>query len=151
MKVVQKLTKEPYTYPLNLAIRYKVCNQVLDMLVDAAPQVLTRVDGSLRETPLAVVLKYQPKNVTLFDKLLLDCPSAAMVKDRYDNTITHIGARQGVDVEMVRHMVILHPESLAQRNFHGLTPCELAQQRTSLGTDAVATFLLEKQHDPRYN
>jgi hypothetical protein len=38
----------------------------------------------------------------------------------------------------------MNPGSLSQRNFHGLTPLELAQQRTSLGADAVATFLMER-------
>lgn len=147
---VKKLVKEAYTYPLNLAIQHGACNQVLEMLADAAPQVLTAFDGSLREAPIFVFLKYHPHNCVLFDKLLLDCPSAAYMKDRHDNTITHVGARQGVSLEMIRHMVILNPESLRQRNFHGRTPLELAQQRTSLGTDAVATYLLEKVHDSKY-
>jgi hypothetical protein len=146
---IKKLVKEAYTYPLNLAIQHGACNQVLEMLADAAPQVLTTFDGSLREAPIFVFLKYHPHNCVLFDKLLLDCPSVAYMKDRHDNTITHVGARQGVSLEMIRHMVILNPESLRQRNFHGRTPLELAQQRTSLGTDAVATYLLEKVHDPK--
>jgi hypothetical protein len=86
----------------------------------------------------------------LFDKLLLDCPSAAYARDLHDNTPAHVAAREGAHVDMVRHIAILNPESLRQRNFHGLTPLELAQQRTSLGTDAVATFLMQKQSDPHY-
>ena len=140
-----KVVKEPYTYPLNLAIVNKASSQVIELLIDAAPEILATKDGSLQETPLALFLKYHPHDVSTFDKMLLDCPYSSGIKDRQDNTLAHIGARQGVAVEMMRHITILYPDSLTARNFHGLTPIELAQQRTSTSSEAIAQFLWEQQ------
>jgi hypothetical protein len=149
-KTVTKLVMEKYSYPLNLALQARACNQVLEFLVDAGPQVLSMPDGSLQETPISVFLRYHPSNTVLFDKLLLGCPSSAYARDRQDNTLAHVAAREGAHVDMVKHIAILNPDSLRQRNFHGHTPLELAQQRTSMGNDAVATFLMNKQNDPLY-
>lgn len=143
--VTKRVLQETYSFPLNLAIQYRASARVIEMLVDAAPHVLHCTDGSLQETPLAIFLKHHPHNVSTFDKMLLDAPHAASVKDRHHNTLAHIGARQGIAVEMMSHICILYPESLKERNFHGKTPIELAQQHTSSRNEAIASFLWEKQ------
>jgi hypothetical protein len=53
----------------------------------------------------------------------------------------HIACRSGVSMDVIRHLWILYPEAITMRNFHGLTPLDLARRNMHLCSDDVSTFL----------
>lgn len=140
-KVVQQTTAEQYKFPLNLAISHGANDEVIEMLIDAAPSVLTAQDGTQRETPLAVLIKHSPRNVNLVDKILLMKPRCASLLDRHSNTPMHIACTRGAALEVCRHIGIISPESHLARNFHNRTPLELAQQHVNGCSEEVYNYL----------
>lgn len=138
-----QLTRAPYTYPLNLAIRNGASPATLQMLVEAAPAVLSKVDGAEKETSLALLLKYCPKDVATLDKMIMACPKSAAVVDAHINTPLHIACRSGACLNAVRHLVILYPEALAMVNRQDKLPVEVATE-TLCCEEAVAVYLWEE-------
>lgn len=136
----------PFQYPLNLAIHAGVNVRCLRMLIQAAPSVLLKPDGPLRETPLHLLLRRRPLAVKLVNILLLAEPRSAALLDRLRNTPLHTAVRSAAHPTIVRRLLILSPESLLQANFHGKTPLQLAQQ-TSQCSEAVSELLLEQLGD----
>lgn len=140
-KFVTKRTQEPYTFPLHLAIHNKVSHKVIEMLIKAAPSVLSIRDGRQRETPLAVLLKHSP-DVKLVDTMLLLKPKCVFLKDRHDNTAVHVACMWGVSTDVLRHLCILHPKALTQRNFYFKTPFQTANERCyKKCSEAMCAFL----------
>jgi len=84
-----RVVKEPFTYPLHLAIQTKVNPQIIQDLINAAPQVLLIPDGAMKETPLHILLKQCP-DVKLVDSILLTQPKCVVMRDRHDNTVVHL-------------------------------------------------------------
>jgi len=146
-KFVMKQKQEPFTYPLHLAIHNKASHKVIEMLIKAAPSVLCIRDGSQRETPLAVLLKHSP-DVKLVDTMLLLKPKCVFMKDRHDNTAVHVACLWGVSTDVLRHLCILHPKALTQRNFYFKTPFETANERCyNKCSEAMCAFLTEFTED----
>jgi hypothetical protein len=141
--VVEKEVFENYHYPLNLAIHYKASAEVLTLLMEAAPEVLLAKDGSQGETSLAVLVKRTPQNLKAIDAMLLLNPKSAMTLDRHSNTCLHsaCSAAAGTSLDVIRHLTIIYPEALTQRNFHGRTPLLVAQSRTATCSDTIVQFL----------
>lgn len=136
-----RVVKEPYTYPLHLAIQAKASFQVIQQLIDAAPQVLLIPDGAMKETPLHVLLKQCP-DVTLVDSILLTQPKCVLMRDRHDNTVLHLACQRGVTQDVLRHLCILFPRALQRINLHGKTPLQLAQRATHKFAEASCNFLM---------
>lgn len=142
--VEEKLIKEPYNYALNLAITNNVSSEVLEMLINAAPSVLTLKDGSAQASSLAILIKHRPNDVATVDKIILKKPKCVLIKDRHENNVAHVAATSGACLRMMRHIIIMFPESLDMRNFHDKTPLQLAQQSVRC-REEVAAFMLEQQ------
>jgi len=53
--LVERLVKESYAYPLNLAIRHGASVDVISALIDSAPYVLALPDGQMKECSLAIL------------------------------------------------------------------------------------------------
>jgi hypothetical protein len=123
---VQRRTKEPYQYALNLAIRHKLSPAILELLLTAAPHVALVHDGSLHESSLAIALKYLPDDTATADRIMLSNPHACALQDKQGNTPLHVACARGAIAETVRHLVLLYPEALEIRNKLGKTPKELA-------------------------
>lgn len=138
---------EKYRYPLNLAIQYKCSTPVLEALVDAAPSVLSRRDGNQKQqhTPLHVLFRHQPADYSAAaDMMLLKHPPLADIVDFKLNTPLHQAVESGTDLQTVRHLVLLSPNALLKRNFHGRTPLDLAQRHGAMCSDAVADYLWQE-------
>jgi hypothetical protein len=140
-----RLAREPYRYALNLAIYHRQSADVLDMLMNVAPDVLVSPDGKERENPLCVLVKCSPGDVDSVDRMLLLKPKCVAFRDRNGNTALHLAATRRTALDAVRHMCILYPESQRMRNRHGKTPLGLATHYTSTCPEAVANYLLDQQ------
>lgn len=140
-----RLVREPYRYALNLAIYHRQSADVLDMLMNVAPDVLVAPDGTERENPLCVLIKRSPADVDSVDRMLLLKPKCVAHRDRNGNTALHVAATRPTALDAVRHMCILYPESLRLRNRQGKTPLGLAMQYTATCPEAVANYLLDQQ------
>jgi len=141
LAVERRMVKEPYTYPLNLAIKSKASPEVLSVLIDAAPSVLGLLDGTMRESPLAVLLKNSPHDVATVDKMLLSRANLCMIKDRHSNTAVHVACTRGASVTVLRHLCIMYPEALEMRNRHQLTPLDLGRRSTASFSEAAWSYL----------
>jgi len=144
--VVDKTLPEKYMYPLNLAISYGASSQVLERLASAAPAVLTMRDGNLNggrsfATSLHALLRHWPRDIASADMILLMNPATASAIDGQQNTALHIAIQNGASLEIIRHLVVLNPAALNQRNFQGRTPLELAQTYSMLCSAEVAEYL----------
>ena len=142
---VEKLVNEPYTLPLNLAIAHRQSNQVLDMLMNVAPAVLTMRDGPEREGPLSILLKCSPQDTDTVDRMLLLSPKCVALRDKRGNTPAHIACTRTAALDAVRHICIMYPESLRMRNSHGHTPLRLAELYTRTCSEEVCAFLWDQQ------
>lgn len=137
--------KEPYRYPVNLAIRYVQSADVIEMLVAAAPEVLLQRDGLEEQVTVAILLHHRPKDVRTLDIVLLEQPKAPALTDRHYNTPLHIAVAYGAEKTAVRHLDILYPMAMQRRNFYNKTPLEMAQQTTAQCDLAVVDYLWQQQ------
>jgi hypothetical protein len=143
-----KLVKEPFTYPLHLAIRNQASTEVVQALIQAAPAVLMIRDGPMKDTPLSLALKFSP-DLLLVDTMLLVSPKCVTLRDRHDNTVLHVACRHGVSTTVLRHLCILCQKALYLKNFHGKTPLELVQERSvNKYSESMCNFLMDlmQQH-----
>jgi len=142
---ITKMKNEPYMYPLNLAIKNRASPEVLSLLIEAAPGVLTKKDGRSEETSLLILLKYAPRHVCIIEKMLFVQPRCARMVDRHSNSALHVACVHSSSVAVVSHIASLCPQALRLRNFHGMTPLGLSQHRTTACSDDVHRFLLAKK------
>jgi hypothetical protein len=138
-KVESKVVPETYQYPLNLAISYKASPDVLDYLVEVAPQVLSLQDG--KSCSLHILLHHKPTDVVSADMMLLKKPEMVSWTDFKKNSALHVAASCGASIQTVQHMTVVYPEALLQPNFHGQIPLELAQRMSSVCSEEVCDYL----------
>jgi hypothetical protein len=139
-----KKVRESYTYPLNMALEKDASAAVVQSLIEADKAVLTRKDGLEQEGSLHILLKQQGNNTSTVDAILVANPSSVLVEDRHFNTPLHVACRSGATMDVIRHLWILYPEALTKRNFHGLTPLDVARNNSHMCSDGVASFLWQK-------
>lgn len=144
LQKVERLTqKQPFTYPLHLAIYHKSAFSVVQRLVQTDSSILGVLDGTNRESPLALLLRIAPNDTQTLDLLLHWYPKAAALTDRYESTPLHVACCRGSPLHTVSQLCAVYPQAIHRRNFHGKTPLELSQQMTAHCSDDVALFLLE--------
>jgi len=148
------ITKEAYSYPINIALNNQASVEVVAMLASAAPEVLTEQDGFHQVCPLSLALTTMMGNakeskssksssnnfMAVIDVLLTANPRAVCLPDRRHNLPLHIAIQHGAPMEIVRQLYCLYPEAGRMQNFHGETPLLIAQ-RTSKCPEAVLDFL----------
>lgn len=141
MTVEEKWAIEPYAYPLHLALKHRARREVVAMLIDAAPQVLSLQDGNMKETPLAVLLRYSPHDALIVNKILCHDPRCISLKDRHQNTVVHTAITHGSSLDIVHILCSLHPPLITMTNFDGKTPADVAQERTASCNDNISILL----------
>lgn len=146
-----KLVKEPFTYPLHLAIRNQASTEVVQALIQADPGVLMVRDGPMKDTPLSLALKFSP-DLLLVDTMLLVAPKCVTLRDRHDNTVLHVACQHGVSTTVLRHLCILCQKALYLTNFHGKTPLQLVQERSvNQYSESMCNFLMDLLQQQRSN
>jgi hypothetical protein len=141
-KVESKVVPETYQFPLNLAISYKASSTVLERLGAAAPDVPSLTDG--KSCSLHILLRHKPTDGASADMILLKKPEMVSWTDAKKNSALHVAVSCGASAQIIHHMVILYPEELLQRNFHGQTPFDLARRNSVVCSDEVAAYLLKQ-------
>jgi hypothetical protein len=139
-KPQKQIVNELFAYPLHIAIRNGLGQDVIGILINAAPGVLNMRDGPQLETPLALLLRTRPQNINLVDVMLLKQPSCVSIRDRHDNTVIHLVCIHGGTVDVLHHLCMFFPLGLKRRNFHGKTPYQVCQERVTC-SEAVLAFL----------
>jgi hypothetical protein len=146
-QIETKTVRESYTYPLNMALEKTASAAVIKSLIEADKDVLAKKDGLEQEGSLHILLKHQRNNTNTVDAILFANPSSVFVEDRHFNTPLHVACRSGASMDVIRHLWILYPEALTKRNFHGLTPLDVARNNSHMCSDGVASFLWQKVLD----
>jgi hypothetical protein len=137
---------EPYKYPLNLAIHYNATADVIRMLLEADPTVTSLPDGVENQGSLHILLRQHCNRrdiLPLVDSFLLAHPACAQIQDSNGCVPLHMAVHHQVELDIIRHLVIIYPEALRIQNRHQETPVALAMQLGSESLTCVATFLLE--------
>jgi hypothetical protein len=138
-KVESKVVPETYQYPLNLAISNMASPDVLELLVEAAPQVLSLRDN--KSCSLHILLRHKPTDAVSANMMSLKEPKMVSWSDAKWNSALHVAVSCGASVETVRSMTVLYPHALLQPNFHGHIPLELAQKSSSVCSEEVCDYL----------
>lgn len=139
-------TPDSCGYPLNIALEHDANLEVLKLLADAAPEIITHRDGRDECGSLSLVLRRQNynKNFLQIVHLLIKAnPMSLRMTDRRQNSPLHIAlASGGATLELVRVLCLLYPPALLKTNVSGETPLQVAQ-RTTLCQDNVQAFVQE--------
>lgn len=143
--VTSSLESCPYEYALNVAVQHRAAPLILKLLIDAFPAVLSLEDGN-KESPLHVLMRYKAGDSETTKVMLSHRIDLVMSTDAKGNTPLHTLVMSAVpeSLGLVRLLCHLHPAALEQRNRNGLTPVDLAQQRTSLCPPDIALYLRQR-------
>ena len=123
-----KVVRERFQYPVNLAIFYKVSTPVLQRLIQAEPKVLAANDNNT--CSLHILLRYRKDDVITADTVMLMAPGTVHWRDQNHNSALHIATQNGAPLSTIRHLVTIDPDARMQRNFDGNTPLDLAQRHS---------------------
>jgi hypothetical protein len=121
--------QEIYAYPLNIAIKHDASMEVIQMLVQAGPDVVTQADGTDGAGTLGIALHHKC-SLEIVNTLVTANPSCARVADRRANYPLHIAVAEGLSLEIVKRLHSSYPKALEMRNFHSQTPLDMAQRST---------------------
>lgn len=124
------MTKNSSTYgfPINLALTHGACEKILKMLVQSGSDVLTLKDGTNCSASLGIALSSHTCSLATIDLLLLANKKCAQIADRRGNYPLHIAVSYGRSVDIVMRLYAAYPEAQGMRNFHSLTPLDIAIQ-----------------------
>jgi hypothetical protein len=134
---------ETYCYPINIALKNQAAMDVLELLINAGPDVLERKDGPDCAGSLVIALHSGRSSAedlaALVDLMLLRNPAAASVLDRHANSALHVLVRSGGDVRLgaVTRVYEAYPEALRKTNFNGETPLDVATRSHSCPESVV--------------
>jgi len=132
-----------YTLPINIAIQNGASLDVLEALVDAAPDVLREPDGPDGESSIHIALKYNIA-AQFIDMMLLANPKVAEMVDRQGNTPLHFACLlRPTEFEMIKHLHVLNPQARSHCNMYGRTPLEMMQQTPSNVSEEALDFMQE--------
>ena len=135
--------RSTYTLPINMAIQNGASLEVLEALINAAPDVLREPDGPDRECALHIAIKYNIAS-QFIDMMLLANPKASEAADRQNNTPLHVACLlRPTEVELIKHLHVLNPQARSKRNMHGRTPLEMMHQTTFNVSEQALDFMQE--------
>jgi len=117
-----------YGYPINLALTHGACEKILKMLVQSGSDVLTLKDGTNCSASLGIALSSHTCSLATIELLLAANKKCAQVADRRGNYPLHIAVSYGRSVDIVMRLYAAYPEAQGMRNFHSLTPLDIAIQ-----------------------
>ena len=142
------ISKGSCGYPLNIALQHNASMEVLELLVQAAPEVITCRDGPDESGSLHIVLRREPANTPqLLHMLIKANPLSLRMTDRRRNTPLHVAAGRGASLQVVRALYLLYPKAIVLRNLSGETPLEIAQRSTTLCGEEVLNFVQKSYYE----
>ena len=132
-------------YPLHMAIHSGVSSPILELLIQQAPEILTKTN-KFGETPLHLALKKGAHNESQVELLLRHDTKAVTMRDSQGNLPMHNAAAFGCSPIVAKHLVELGPEMIHAVNSEGLTPmaCAIHHNHCSkevLGLLSIKDFL----------
>lgn len=130
-------------YPLNIALEHDASLEVLQLLADAAPEVITCRDGPDDCGSLAMVLvrKRNQNFLQVLHLLIKANPMSLRMTDRQGNTPIHIAlgnVETATNLELIRVLCMLYPPALLQTNANGQTPLQVAQRQATTDRSVLA-------------
>lgn len=143
----QRVVMERYTYPINIALSHNADPAVIEVLANAAPDVLVLQDGrdNIASLSIALSLRRHQQSTALSVQALLDAnPGCVCVVDRFQNLPLHIACAKGVSLEVVQKVYRAYPEALKTANFWCKTPLDVAQSNDACSEDVV-DFLQQEE------
>ena len=127
---------EVYKYPINVALKHNAPLEVVQLLAQKAPDVLTLSDGPDQCGSLSIFLQHcqysssstAESNAQIVHCLINASRESASALDRHQNTPLHYAVRAAHNLTQVALQEIhsAYPTALRQSNFHGRDPVDLA-------------------------
>lgn len=140
----KKASRQPYTYPLNLAIHHGADANVIRLLLQAEPRIALWRDGAQEETSLHILLQQdRPDLDSLVDEFCKANPAAVQMLDARDQVPLHVIVSHKAELAVVRRLCLAFPQSLSLRARCGKTPVELAAVRDVACCNKVADYLFQ--------
>ena len=131
-----KRKRHLHEYPITIALHHDASLSVLQLLIDAAPDVLVQVDGDEQGSALSTALM-KKCNLAIISLLLEANPDQVRVHDRYQNYPLHASCVYGACLEVVQLLASAYPSVLRKKNFHGMTPLDIAQRNAFCSDDVI--------------
>jgi ankyrin repeat protein len=115
------------SYPLHMAIMELAPTEVLDMLINAAPEVLS-LTNKHDETPLHVAIIHGLDDITM-EFLINKCPGHAFeIRDRVDGNLPiHLAIIHDYKIGTLLQILTRYPYAVRIRNNEGCLPMDLAK------------------------
>ena len=132
----KKRRKHAYDYPINIALKHRASVPVIQLLADAAPDILVERDGAESYCTLSCAL-LQRRKFDVVSLLLEANPDQVRVPDRYRNFPLHTACAHGASLPVVKLLASAYPNAIRKKNFHGQTPLDIAQQRSCCSDDVI--------------
>jgi hypothetical protein len=132
----KKRRKHAYDYPINIALHHNASNAVIQLLADAAPDILVERDGPESCCTLSSALCHK-RTLHVISLLLEANPDQVRVPDRYKNFPLHCACAHGASLSVVKLVASAYPNAIRKKNFHGQTPLDIAQHRACCSDDVI--------------
>jgi ankyrin repeat protein len=123
-------------YPLHIAIHSGASLPILELLIQQAPEVLTKTN-KFGETPLHLALKKGSQNEPVVDFLLQSDTLATEARDDKGNLPIHNAAAFGCLPNVAKSLIKLRPEVIHEVNKEGLTPMACAIQHNRCNKEVL--------------
>lgn len=125
-----------YDYPINIALEHKASLPVLKMLAKSAPEILTNGDGHEWGSSLSCAL-YMKQGIDVLSMLLKANRAQVRVRDHHMNYPLHVACLVGSPLPIIKLLASRYRCALRKKNFHGLTPLDIAQQNPCCNDEVV--------------
>lgn len=121
-----------------------------ELLILTDPSVITLPDGPIRQetTSLHLLFRHMTEETRLVDIMIVNNPICPHIVDALGNVPLHVIVQYATTVhhsvpimEIVQHLLVLYPDALYRKNHNGMTPYELALQRSTDCPKAIMEYL----------
>jgi hypothetical protein len=135
--------RETYSYPINIALKYKASLEIIELLVAEGPDVLSKPDGPNESGSLGIALSLNAE-VAVIEALLAGNRACASVPDKHANLPLHVAVRShSPTFNMVERLYQANPSALTARNFNGETPLGVST-RSATCPEKILDFLQQR-------
>mmetsp|Transcript_7538 Transcript_7538/g.10817 ORF Transcript_7538/g.10817 Transcript_7538/m.10817 type:complete len:671 (-) Transcript_7538:105-2117(-) len=141
-----------FSYPVNIALYNGASVEVLELLVNAAPEILGEQDGPEGCSSISLLLQrgqelYQKDDLMKIMNLMLSRnPLCTQLLDKRSNYPLHVACSKGYPLRVIERLVSAYPKAMESKNFHGQTPLEVSQ-KIGLGNDDVTDYLQHQMYE----
>ncbi|GKY99582.1 hypothetical protein MPSEU_000912500 [Mayamaea pseudoterrestris] len=143
--------QERFHYPLNIALKYNACYEILSLLAQTGPDVIALPDGPDRCTALATAIALE-RDARVIQLLLETNPEAAQVCDKQSNTPLHAAVRVAKPSPQVVELILrAYPQAIYEHNFHGETPLDMAVRNNTCSEQVLDFFQQHRDGDLQEN